>query len=264
MPDLELWHYLLLAGLGLVAGTLNVLAGGGSLLTLPAMVFLGMDGPVANGTNRVAILAQNLTAVGGFRARGFSDFRLSFTLAMAALPGAIAGAWVGTLVRGELFNRILAVILLAVLVWMAIERHRKKRQAKANPAKGTSEATSSEPIPRGRLVLGHLCLVVVGFYGGFIQAGVGFLLMAALHQGMGMDLVRVNMHKVFIVGVFTLAALVVFAARGQVLWIPGLALAVGNSLGGWIGSQLSVKKGEKWIRAVLYVTLIAMAVKLLW
>jgi uncharacterized membrane protein YfcA len=107
-------------------------------------------------------------------------------------------------------------------------------------------------------------MVVVGFYGGFIQAGVGFLLMAALSRVIGLDLVRVNMHKVFIVGFFTLAALIIFAARGQVLWIPGLALAVGNSIGGWIGSQLSVLKGERWIRNTLYVALFLMAIKLLW
>lgn len=252
---MEPWQYLLLAGLGLIAGTLNVLAGGGSLLTLPALVFLGLDGPVANGTNRVAILAQNVTAIGGFRSRGFSDFRLSLTLALAALPGAIGGAWVGTLVRGELFNRILGIILVAVLVYMALQRRSKKQAAPAG---------ESPAIERPRLLLGHLCLFGVGFYGGFIQAGVGFLLMAALHQVMGLDLVRVNMHKVFIVGTFTLAALAVFAARGQVLWIPGLALSVGNSIGGWIGSQISVSKGESWIRAALYIALLAMAIKLLW
>jgi hypothetical protein len=81
---------------------------------------------------------------------------------------------------------------------------------------------------------------------------------------LGLDLVRVNMHKVFVVGFFTLAALIIFAARGQVLWIPGLALAVGNSIGGWIGSQLSVLKGESWIRSALYVALFFMAIKLLW
>jgi uncharacterized membrane protein YfcA len=106
-------------------------------------------------------------------------------------------------------------------------------------------------------------MIFVGLYGGFIQAGVGFLLMAALHQVMGLDLVRVNMHKVFIVGAFTLAALAVFVVSGNVLWIPGLALAVGNSAGGWIGSHLSISKGETFIRRVLYVALIAMAVKLL-
>jgi len=259
---MELWHYLLLAVLGVVAGTLNVLAGGGSLLTLPAMVFLGLDGAVANGTNRVAILAQNVTAVGGFRSLGFSDMKLSFSLALAALPGGICGAILGTMVRGELFNQVLGAVLIGVLLLMTVQRLREAKNG--SPDKGaTKEAETTGP-SRRQLILGHLAMVAVGFYGGFIQAGVGFLLMAALHRVLGLDLVRVNMHKVFIVGFFTFAALIIFAARGQVLWIPGLALAVGNSIGGWIGSQLTVLKGENWIRNALYVALFLMAIKLLW
>ena len=259
---MELWHYLLLGGLGVIAGTLNVLAGGGSLLTLPAMVFLGLDGAVANGTNRVAILAQNVTAVGGFRSLGFSDMKLSFSLALAALPGGICGALLGTMVRGELFNRVLGAVLIGVLLLMTVQRLREAKKVSSD--KVETEAKEKTVPSRRQLILGHLAMVAVGFYGGFIQAGVGFLLMAALHRILGLDLVRVNMHKVFIVGFFTLAALIIFAARGQVLWIPGLALAIGNSIGGWIGSQLSVLKGENWIRTALYVALLLMAIKLLW
>lgn len=261
---MEPWQLLLLTGIGIVAGTLNVIAGGGSLLSLPVLVFLGLDGPVANGTNRVAILAQNTTAIAGFRARGFSDWKLSLSLALAALPGGIAGALLGTMVRGELFNRILGIILIAVLLYLAWQKwHKKSASGKASRASST-EANDPQSLTSRQRILGHLALVVVGFYGGFIQAGVGFLLMAALHQVMGLDLVRVNMHKVFIVAVFTLAALLIFAWKGQVLWIPGLALALGNALGGWIGSQISVLKGESWIRSVLYGTLLLMAVRLLW
>lgn len=262
---METWHYLLLALLGIIAGTLNVLAGGGSLLTLPAMVFLGLDGAVANGTNRVAILAQNVTAVGGFRSLGFSDMKLSFTLALAALPGGISGALLGTMVRGELFNRVLGAVLIGVLLYMTLQHFRKAKKpvSKADKSVEPEKVKSTGP-SRQQLILGHLAMIGVGFYGGFIQAGVGFLLMAALHNVLGLDLVRVNMHKVFIVGFFTLAALIIFAARGQVLWLPGLALAVGNSLGGWIGSQLSVLKGESWIRNALYIALFFMAIKLLW
>ncbi|MGB0583249.1 MAG: sulfite exporter TauE/SafE family protein [Limisphaerales bacterium] len=250
--ELETWQLVLLSALGIVAGILNVVAGGGSLLTLPVMVLMGLPGPVANGTNRVAILAQNATAVAGFRKKGFSDFKLSLTLSLCALPGGIAGAYVGTLVRGKLFNSILAVIMILILVQM-IWKERSKKTATEN------KETQQPP----RLLLGHLCIIAVGFYGGFIQAGVGFLLMAVLHNVMRLDLVRVNMHKVFVVGVYTAAALVVFVMTGNVLWIPGIALAIGNSIGGWIGSHLSVKKGEPFIRKVLYLALGAMAVKLL-
>ena len=248
--ELETWQLVSLSILGVIAGMLNVIAGGGSLLTLPAMVLMGVPGPVANGTNRVAILAQNISAVAGFRKKGFSDFKLSLTLSLCALPGAIAGAYVGTLVRGILFNRILAVIMILVLLQMALKKKSKPVEA--------------SPVQPPRILLGHICIIGVGFYGGFIQAGVGFILMAVLHNVMRLDLVRVNMHKVFVVGFYTAAALGVFVWTGNVLWLPGIALAIGNSLGGWLGSQLSVKKGEPFIRKVLYITLTAMAVKLLW
>lgn len=252
--ELETWQLAFLSILGVIAGILNVIAGGGSLLTLPAMVLMGLPGPVANGTNRVAILAQNVSAVAGFRKKGFSDFKLSLTLSLCALPGGIAGAYVGTLVRGKLFNTILAVIMILILVQMVWKERSRAKDAQTQPP------DTEQP---SRLLLGHVCIVAVGFYGGFIQAGVGFLLMAVLHNVMRLDLVRVNMHKVFIVGVYTAVALTVFVLTGNVLWIPGLALAIGNSLGGWIGSHLSVKKGEPFIRKVLYLAIGAMAVKLL-
>ena len=255
---MEPWQLIALSLLGLIAGALNVVAGGGSLLTLPAMIMMDMPGPIANGTNRVAILAQNITAVGGFRRLGFSDFKLSLTLSLCALPGAVAGAWIGTLVRGALFNRILAVIMIALLLQMMWQGNRKRRRAHL-PKR---EEPAAPPPPR--LFLGHVCMVGIGLYGGFIQAGVGFMLMAVLNNVLQLDLVRVNMHKVFIVGTYTAAALIVFVLAGDVWWIPGLALAAGNSAGAWVGSLLSVRKGEGFIRRALYLALTAMALRLLW
>lgn len=248
----------LLAALGVIGGMLNVIAGGGSLLTMPTMVLMGIPGPTANGTNRIAILAQNLSAITSFRTKGFSDFKLSLTLALAATPGAVLGAWTGTKVEGVLFNRILAGIMIGVIALMVFKQLRSGK--KSAPAPAAAEDRSSLT----RIIVGHVCMIGVGFYGGFIQAGVGFLLMAALHNVMGLDLVRVNMHKVFIVAVYTVVALAVYIARGHVLWAEGLTLAIGMAAGGWIGANLSVSKGEGFIRAVLYVTLTAMAIKLLW
>ena len=113
------------------------------------------------------------------------------------------------------------------------------------------------------MVIGHVLMVGAGLYGGFIQAGVGFILMAILHRVVGLDLVRVNMHKVFIVGCYTVVALTVFAVRGDVWWLTGLILAAAMATGAWIGSAFAVKKGERAIRIVLYIALTAMAAKLL-
>jgi uncharacterized membrane protein YfcA len=249
---LELWQGIVLSLAGCIAGFLNVMAGGGSLITMPILVFMGEDGTVANGTNRVAILIQNLVATAGFAERGLSDFKLSLSLGLCALPGAILGAYVGTRVGGVWFNRILAGVLLLVVILML---RRKKTSADSSREK-------SVPRPGRRVVAAHLWMVAAGFYGGFIQAGVGFILMAIFHGVLGLDLVRVNMHKVLVVGLYTLAALIIFAVRGQVLWSVGLVLAIGNALGGWIATRLALKKGEGLIRWILYVTLVVMAIKL--
>ena len=106
-------------------------------------------------------------------------------------------------------------------------------------------------------------MLAAGFYGGFIQAGVGFILMTILHRVMGLDLVRVNMHKVFIEAVYTMVAIIVYAAQGHVLWIPGICLALGNSSGAWIGTHFAIKKGQRFIRIVFNVTVLALVIKLL-
>lgn len=242
---------LILLGTGLAAGFVNVMAGGGSLLAVPVMIFLGMPGPVANGTNRVAILAQNLSAVTAFRRGGMSDFRLSLTLALAALPGAIAGALAGVHFAGVWFNRVLALIMVCVMVLSSLPR--KSRTPRAETA----------ALSRRRLVAGHLAMVVAGAYGGFIQVGVGFILMPILQHVLGLDLVRVNMHKVFIVGVYTVAALCVYVLQARVVWAPGLCLAAGTSIGGWLGAHTSMKRGEKLIRWILNIVLAVFAIKLL-
>ncbi|MXW04708.1 MAG: sulfite exporter TauE/SafE family protein [Gemmatimonadetes bacterium] len=244
--EFELWQLFLLAGVGVLSGFLNVMAGGGSLLALPVLIFLGLPGNVANGTNRVAIVAQNASAVTSFFKQGYAELRTMLTLALCAVPGAALGAYLGTQVSGELFNRILGGLMILLLILMS----RKQRDAE----------TTEKP---KRLLLGHVLMVAVGFYGGFIQAGVGFFLMAVLYRVVGLDLVRVNAFKVFIVGIYTLVALAIFADKGQVLWLLGAALAVGTTAGGWIGAHFTVKRGEGLIRVVLNVVLVVMAIRLL-
>ncbi|QDT81354.1 sulfite exporter TauE/SafE family protein [Gimesia maris] len=262
------WHYLLLAGVGCIAGILNVLAGGGSLILMPIMVFLDIPGAVTNGTVRIAILGQNLTAVAGFKQKGFSDYRLSLTLALCALPGTVIGAFLGTKLSNAWFNRVLAIVMLGVLVTMILgNRKKKKPEPKEEETSisssidgNLSESTVSEPSVS---VTGYLLMVLAGFYGGFIQAGVGFILIAIIHNLMNIDLVRTNMHKVFIVAVYTIAAIGIFAWQGQIWWLTGLILMIGMSIGGWIGSNLAVNKGDAFIRTVLYIALVCMSIKLL-
>ncbi|MEL7485830.1 MAG: sulfite exporter TauE/SafE family protein [Pseudomonadota bacterium] len=246
---METWQYFALFFAGLGSGWINVLAGGGSLLSVPLMLFIGLPGPVANGTNRIAIIAQNASAVTGFFQKGFADFRLSASLAAAASVGAFFGAQVGVRLDGEWFNRVLAAIMIVVALIMF---------AGDNPSKEPSK--TGEP---KNIALGHALMVGAGFWGGFIQIAVGFLLMPILYRVMGLDLVRVNMHKVFIALIFNLVALAVFAASVDIAWKAGIALAIGNGLGGFLGARSTIAKGAPLIKKVLLAVIAAMIVKLL-
>lgn len=247
---MDIGSYVILGLVGLIAGFVNIMAGGGSLLTVPVMLFLGLPGPVANGTNRIAILAQNITAVIAFFKKGYANFRLSLTLSLCALPGAVAGAYFGSRLAGVWFNRTLAAIMLGVMLLMMFS----KKRSSDDPGGGT------EP---QNVVLGHVLMVLVGCYGGFIQVGVGFIVMAVLHRVMRLDLVTVNMHKVFIVMTYTVAALVVFALRVNIMWLLGLCLAVAYSIGAWLGVHLAVARGERLIKIILNLVLILFIIKLL-
>ena len=248
--DPQLWQAGLLVAVGVIAGFLNVLAGGGSLLTVPVMIFLGMPGPVANGTNRIAILAQNLSAITAFFKKGFSDFKLSLSLAACAVPGAVAGALLGVQLHGIWFNRILALIMIGVMLIMYLD-------------KGNSSSNEYREPSRAQLIRGHIMMVGVGFWGGFIQIGVGFIIMPVLNRVIGLDLVRTNMHKVFIIAVYTIVALAIFASQVPIMWAAGAALAVGTSIGGYMGAHFSVVRGEQLIRRVLNIVLIIFIIKLL-
>ena len=242
----------LLLLVGIVAGFLNVMAGGGSMLTVPTMIFLGIPGPVANGTNRIAIIAQDLAAVGAFARQGFSNIRLSASLALATLPGAIAGAWIAANLPEQDFNILLAVIMVIVMILMTFK-----------PQKKEAEGLGQHQPSRRQLINGHCLMVLAGFWGGFIQIGVGFILMPILHRVMGLDLVSTNMHKVFIVLVYTVVALLVFASQLDLHWVAGLSLAVGMAAGGAFAARFQVRKGEKIVSLVLNLVLAIFIIRLL-
>lgn len=238
----------LLFVVGVVSAILNVMAGGGSAIALPVLIFLGLDSALANGTNRVAILIQNIFAVTSFRRQDVHAFKQSLRLTTWALPGAVAGAVAGVTVSDEWFQRILAVVMIATVVTILIPQ----------PATDTSVGVSPK---RERWI--YPIMVGIGFYGGFIQVSVGFLFMAALYHVLRMNLVLVNMHKVTIVMIYMVPALAVYAWTGNVDWLAGLSLGAGSAVGGWWAARASVRGGEKAIRGVLVVAILLMAAKLL-
>ncbi len=243
------YHYVLLVGVGFVVGFINTVAGGASLISLPVLIFLGLPPAVANGTNRVAIVLQNATAIAGFKSKGVSTFPFNLYLGVAAFFGSILGASIAVDIKGETFNRILAIIMVAVVLLIVLKPKVKL-------------ADLQERITGKYLWLGCLAFFFMGIYGGFINAGIGFVIMLYLNVVHRMNLVRVNATKVAVVFIYTLAALGVFIFHDKVIWKVGAVLAVGNMAGAWFSSRISVSKGDNYIKVFLIVMVLAMAVRL--
>jgi len=245
----EYLQYILLFLAGITAGFINVNAGGGSSLTLPVLIFMGLEGAVANGTNRIGILIQTLFSVSSFRKEKVHNFKKSLRFAIFTLPGAIAGAMISVRLTDTLFRQILGLIMIGIVLTM-IFSHKKK----------TPDMLSESGRKNWWI---YPAMVGIGFYGGFIQVGVGFLLMAAFYHLLRIHLVRVNMHKVFVVFIYTLPALLIFVITGNIHWGLGITLAAGNAIGGWWGAKFAVKGGEKVIKIIMGIAIVVMAARLL-
>jgi uncharacterized membrane protein YfcA len=250
MPAVPPWlTFLLLAAAGFVASVVNTLAGGGSFLTLPLLIFLGLPAAEANGTNRLGVVAQNLAAVWGFDRKGVMDWRLALRASVPAAAASALGAWLALEVGDREFRRILAFLMIAVTLWTLV-----------SPvlSRGGASAVPRPPRPR----LAFWMFVAAGLYGGFVQAGVGFLILAATTLA-GLDLVRGNAVKVLIVLLVTVVALGLFAWDGKVRLGEGLALAGGSVAGSLVGVRLAVVKGERWMRWFVTAAVVVFAI-LLW
>jgi len=245
----EWYHYLLLVGVGFLVGFINTVAGGASLISLPILIFLGLPPAVANGTNRVAIVLQTAIAVAGFKSKGVSTFPFNIYLGISALVGSVIGAYIAVDIKGETFNRILAIIMVAVVLIIIFKPR-------------VNVAELEERITGKYLWIGMLAFFFIGIYGGFINAGIGFIIILFLHYVNRLSLVRTNATKVAVVFIYTLAALVVFALNDKVIWKVGLVLALGNGLGAWFSSRISVDKGDGYIKIFLIGMVLVMAVKL--
>lgn len=239
-----------LAGLfavGAVSGLLNVIAGGGSFLTLPVLIFIGLPAGVANATNRVGVLAQNLGGVAGFHRSGVLDWRWGLAVSVPTLAGAAIGATWALHLSDFAFKRLLSIAMLGMTLWTVA---RRRPHGDERPLRSPWHWTMM------------LAFFLIGIYGGLIQAGVGFAVLAATSMA-GMDLVRGNAVKLLAVLLLTVLSLAIFASSGVVAWTYGLALAAGNTVGAMAGVRLALRQGHGWLQKAVTVAVVAFAV-LLW
>ncbi|MBW2233233.1 MAG: sulfite exporter TauE/SafE family protein [Deltaproteobacteria bacterium] len=245
---MEPLHIALLVGVGGVAGVINTLAGGGSLLSVPLLVFVGLPGDLANGTNRIGVAVQCATATWRFRAEGISGLSRALPVLVPVCLGSLIGAAAISQLGATQFERLFGIVML-LLLYPTLRG-------------GLGEPRSREPARTWPAPLRFGVFFVIGLYGGAVQAGVGLLLIVALDHS-GIDLVLANSIKVVVVMVLTLVAVPVFILEGQVVWGPAIALTAGFATGGIAGARLAIHGGERLIRPALAVAVVALAGRML-
>jgi uncharacterized membrane protein YfcA len=235
------WYVYPLAILaGIIAGIINTLAGSGSLVTLPMLVFLGLPSNVANATNRVGVVLQNVVGVTTFQRSGKLNLSNSAWLVGASLPGGLLGAWAASQLGKAQMDLVIGAVMVIMffVIWFEPEKWLRLHSA----------------VSEGRPKWWILALfVAIGFYGGFIQAGVGVFILAAMVLGMNYSLTHANAIKLMIVLVVTILAMIVFAGGGLIHWGFGLLLAVGQMIGAWAAARFatSYKNANIWTRRLL-------------
>jgi len=219
------WPVLLMALTGsFAAGVINTLAGNGSVITLSFMTeALGMPGNVANGTNRLGLLSQTGMGAWVFYREGKLDLRQARPYLIITFAGALPGVWAAVSVSNEQFRMVFGFLLILMLLVILVK-----------PERWIREARDQQPV---RYALAVPVFLILGFYGGFIQMGMGIFFLAAMVLGAGYDIIRANAIKVLVVALFTVMAILIFEWRGLIDWRVGLVLAVGQALGGYLTAR---------------------------
>ena len=235
---------------GIFVGFINTLAGGGTIISLSLFMLLGLPANIANGTNRIAVILQNLTSVSEFRRKKVLDFKKGNKLAIPTMIGAVIGAQIASDINEAIFRKAIGVVMIIMMYFILTKPSQWLR--------GT-EHLREKPVSWIQIIIFFL----IGVYGGFVQVGVGYFILAGVVLGAGYDLVKANAIKVWIVLLYTPLALVVFILNDQVHWAYGLTHAIGNIIGAFIASRFAVSWGVNFVRWVVIVVIVIFASDLL-
>ena len=241
--DMAWYEITALIGAGLIVGFINTLAGGGSIISLSLLMFMGLPANVANGTNRIAITLQTLTATRNFKKAGLISSRKGILLGIPAVIGSIAGSFIASEINEAAFEKAMIIIMFFMLVFIFY-----KPSVWLKGKQELQEKKSSW--------VQYFLFFLIGIYGGFIHAGIGYLLLISLVLGAGFDLLHANALKVLIVLMYVPFSLAVFIYKGQINYLYGFVLAIGNIAGAIIASRFAIDKGANFVRWVIFVVVI--------
>ena len=245
----NLFQSFFLVIVGFLAGIINTLAGGGSLFTLPVLILFGLPPTVANGTNRIAIIIQSLSGTLGYKSKGISSFPFNIYLGISSSRGALIGAYIAIDFDEILFNKVLAIIMVLFGILILFRKKNIKLEL-------------TERLEGKYLFWTIIGFFFIGIYGGFINAGIGIVIMLILNRYNNMTLVKTNATKVAVVLIYSLVAFAIFATNGAIDWKYGTLLAFGTIFGAWFASRWSVRKGDRVIRLALIISVSLMSIKL--
>jgi uncharacterized membrane protein YfcA len=241
MYELDLLYILVLIITGFLAGIINTMAGGGSNLTIPALMVMGIPPDIANATNRVSVVLQSFTAYRGFAKHGKLDIPDIKSILLVTMLGGLVGAAFASYMPADYLK---PTLLGAMIIMAGIILFKPSAIAVTEGTKAFSVMEQKQSIPM---------LFIAGFYGGFVQAGVGFILIAAIAGGLRYDLARTNALKVVCTLGFTLVALGLFVWRDQVWWAPGLLLAVGSVAGAYLAVKITINVSQNTLKWFLFI-----------
>ena len=225
---------------GVFVGFINTLAGGGTIISISLFMFMGLPANIANGTNRIAVILQNITSVTEFKRKKVLDFRKGTALAIPTMIGAILGAQIASDINEEIFEKALAIVMIVMVYFIVVK-----------PSKWLK---GQQDLMEKKLTWWQILLFfLIGIYGGFVQVGVGYFILAGVLLGAGYDLVKANAIKVWIVLLYTPMALLVFILNDQVRWDYGLVHSIGNIIGAYVASHFAVAWGANFVRWVMIV-----------
>ncbi|HLP50315.1 MAG TPA: sulfite exporter TauE/SafE family protein [Chitinophagales bacterium] len=245
---MDILNFLVIFLAGIAVAFINTISAAGSLVSLSAFMFIGLSSVEANATNRIPIIFQSWFSAKGFESKGVTGDSYKWWLAAACVPGAIIGALWAVKIPADIFNKVLAgVMLLFLFITLVV-----------NPLKPGADTT--ERVDMKHKIAGIIIYFFIGIYGGFIQAGSGFFLMAPMLLLHRFGINKTNYYKVSITLIYTIAALAIFLWKGNINWYYGAVMSTGTSLGGWLTSRWSVTVNEVWMKRIMVTLILALTV----
>lgn len=245
----EYGQYAVFFILGAVVSLINSIAGGGSSLSLPIMIFLGMPATVANGTNRIGLIIGNISSVANLAKHGYLNTKLFRQLFFPSLAGACIGVFFLVSIGDKMFQAVLAAAICLVVIMSRLRKDILGKPPQTPPA---------------RLTLGGaIGFALVSVYGCIVQVGVGFVQIFSLTRYTGLDAIHVNALKNCLTTVFLIVSTAALAYAGKVNWPIAIVMAAGAWLGGYLGSSLQRKKGNRFIENFVSISSVALAIYLI-